>query len=1284
MNISSTVSDQNTQKLGSVSDRNPSLGGRGETLNSSFAVTELLTGPTPDFNWSNTQMPIATLMQIEKNQMNGDREFTDSNSKVTATLNMTKDQVFSLKNNLNTESSGTIGGASALNLTSNEPSLVNSHHIELASTSFQTGSNSSHFGKHEQESTTGDALLIFRASQASLGTTGLDDRTLSFDGFRSGQNESDVQDLTNISMMPPDSDSSRLSNVSIPNNDFGVGHVLKNTDREDFSIGNTRPVTGESNATDLAPGNPIEIVRASQTVAISNPVTDGIQKEVTIRISKMVPEMGINQTISNNLKMTQEVPIMDQAQNAVHISNINASKSQHVSRTGFNNVSSSLDNNIARNDERVNKLTSGMSHIIAGSTNAQSEQTKSGVSVGEINAFTGGSVEMKQSDIESQKQLEQVNTKRFSLETSQLSGTLANVAISNYLDENGGRTFHQNQYRPTDNNKSVPMSRISGVVSNTDVPEISSSVGTKLNDTQSPSVQMTTESFSLVGDGVKNTASTSRSNSHFVQFNTNTTSNLENLSRRSSNQALPIQPHSLAESISSNINDISNFNRTASVNKILVAMSNGLEHNIGTNTTNSTISDMNETRGNGSNLVSFVAGKSFVKTFQGKAIVRNAINLTLGSILTVPSTNRSQWHRIDAKKQDQASVQQIDRETMSVTTDKNSTSFSGKNLSESFKMADTNGSLTVEEKSNMQEKTPSLSNLNNLNSNQTANVNVDMRENKELKLYKLATRTRNLQKKIPDSHLSANDIVQLSKHNTIPSFNQRKNISVLIKHDMDVPFPSSLIKHTTSKILEKQATQSNGTRSPSMKVNSKDVNQISLNTISKGLIGGNKNSSSDNVAGKEWKLNENLRNSFVNGGKTEGPFQGSKAIATSAMNVRLNPRTGKSNLRPTRNRSTIFNSSSRTIISSRNASLRTNFQFQRVIDTRNRTTQRDDGGIKWHSMRSWRPSQSRNINSHNEGVTGNGQDSSRRPTPPNSRRNPLFGNVGSLQSDFIMNQNALTTDFISRLNKDKSQTEGTKVNKLPSGSNQGSESRNNELRLHPDNSNFQQISNRDHSSGTSNSRTDSNPNKSTLRPIPSSDVRLLFLGARSNSRQLFPWNNRRRLNRNSRRRMRRAVTLKPVINSDLAYQIPTSGALKNNAVSQTVLLKFQNDLVSMNQIKTAGELVSQHLFRNNLSVTPQPKTSHLVAMDDSVQTDQSPPRSNLEKDYLQQPVLNTLRVFNHLEIASNYFVDAVPPSKRNRSVLQRHIFNGVSNRVPKMDAMTRNSRTVMGWTNQEN
>lgn len=166
--------------------------------------------------------------------------------------------------------------------------------------------------------------------------------------------------------------------------------------------------------------------------------------------------------------------------------------------------------------------------------------------------------------------------------------------------------------------------------------------------------------------------------------------------------------------------------------------------------------------------------------------------------------------------------------------------------------------------------------------------------------------------------------------------------------------------------------------------------------------------------------------------------------------------------------------------------------------------------------------------------------------------------------------------------------------------------------------------------------------------------------------------------------MRRAVTLKPVINSDLAYQIPTSGALKNNAVSQTVLLKFQNDLVSMNQIKTAGELVSQHLFRNNLSVTPQPKTSHLVAMDDSVQTDQSPPRSNLEKDYLQQPVLNTLRVFNHLEIASNYFVDAVPPSKRNRSVLQRHIFNGVSNRVPKMDAMTRNSRTVMGWTNQEN
>lgn len=128
-------------------------------------------------------------------------------------------------------------------------------------------------------------------------------------------------------------------------------------------------------------------MRASQTVAISNPVTDGIQKEVT--------ELGINQTISNNLKMTQEIPIMDQAQNAIYISNINSSKSQHVSRTGFNNVSSSLDSNIARNDERVNKLTSGMSHIISGSTNAQAEQTKSGVSVGELNAFTSGSVEMK-------------------------------------------------------------------------------------------------------------------------------------------------------------------------------------------------------------------------------------------------------------------------------------------------------------------------------------------------------------------------------------------------------------------------------------------------------------------------------------------------------------------------------------------------------------------------------------------------------------------------------------------------------------------------------------------------------------------------------------------------------------------------------------------------------------------------------------------------------------------------------------------------------------------------
>lgn len=229
MNISSAVSNQNTQNLGSVSDRNPSLAGRGETLNSSFAVTELLTGLTPDFNWSNTQMPIATLMQPEKNQMKNDREFTDSDSKVTATLDMTKDQVFPLKNKLNTKSSGTIGGASALNLTSNEPSLMNSHHIEVASTSFQNGSHNSHFGTHEQESTTGDALLIFRATQArlGLGTTGLDDRTSSFDGFRSGQNQNDVQHLTNISMMSSDSDSSRLSNMSIPSNDFGVGHVLK-------------------------------------------------------------------------------------------------------------------------------------------------------------------------------------------------------------------------------------------------------------------------------------------------------------------------------------------------------------------------------------------------------------------------------------------------------------------------------------------------------------------------------------------------------------------------------------------------------------------------------------------------------------------------------------------------------------------------------------------------------------------------------------------------------------------------------------------------------------------------------------------------------------------------------------------------------------------------------------------------------------------------------------------------------------------------------------------------
>lgn len=239
--------------------------------------------------------------------------------------------------------------------------------------------------------------------------------------------------------------------------------------------------------------------------------------------------------------------------------------------------------------------------------------------------------------------------------------------------------------------------------------------------------------------------------------------------------------------------------------------------------------------------------------------------------------------------------------------------------------------------------------------------------------------------------------------------------------------------------------------------------------------------------------------------------------------LRLNPRTVKSNLRPTRNHSTIFKSSSRTIISpSRNASFRTNFQFHRVIDTRNRTTQRDAGGIKLHAMRSRRPSQSRNINSHNEGVTGNGQDSSRRPTPPNSRRNPLFGNVGPLKSDLIMNHNAGTPDFISRLNKDTSQTEGTNVNMFHSGSNQGSESRNNELKLHHDNSNFQQISDRDLSSGTSNSRTNSNRNRSTLRPIPSSDARLLFLGARLSSGQLFPWNNRRRLNRNSRRRMRRA------------------------------------------------------------------------------------------------------------------------------------------------------------------
>lgn len=218
-----------------------------------------------------------------------------------------------------------------------------------------------------------------------------------------------------------------------------------------------------------------------------------------------------------------------------------------------------------------------------------------------------------------------------------------------------------------------------------------------------------------------------------------------------------------------------------------------------------------------------------------------------------------------------------------MTTDKNSTAFSGKNLSESLKMADTNGSLIVEEKSNMQEKTPSLSNLNNLNSNQTTNVNVDMRENTELKLSKLAARTRNLQKKIPDSHLSADDSVQLSKqHNTIPSFNQRKNKSVFIKHDIDVPLPSSLIKHTTPKIPEKQAKQSNGTHSPSIKVNSKHVNDISLNTTSKGMIGVNKNSSSDNATGKEWKLKENLRNSFVNGGKTGGPFQGSKANDTSA------------------------------------------------------------------------------------------------------------------------------------------------------------------------------------------------------------------------------------------------------------------------------------------------------------------------------------------------------------------------------------------------------------------